>query len=108
MTTPPPDQPRWQQPDWTEATPAEEADPILNPPPAPPLSGSIIVPRTPTPPPSVLESTLNVVTGVIWPAAIALAIFGYGGWVSNILIAIVASALFGGIAGEMKKRRRHQ
>lgn len=108
MTTPPPDQPRWQQPDWTEATPAEEADPILNPPPAPPLSGSIIVPRTPTPPPSVLESTLNVVTGVIWTAAIALAIFGYGGWVSNILIAIVASALFGGIAGEMKKRRRHQ
>lgn len=108
MTTPPPDQPRWQQPDWTEATPADQADPVFISVPAPPLSGSVIVPRTPPPPPSILESTLNVVTGVIWPVAIALAIFGYGGWVSNVLIAIVASSLFGGIAGEMKKRRRRK
>lgn len=59
-------------------------------------------------PPSALESTINVLNGVLWPALIALAIFGIGGWVINIMIAIVASSVLRGIATEMRRRRRYR
>ena len=59
-------------------------------------------------PPSVLESTLNVVSGVIWPLFIAATIFGFGyGWVANVFAAIVVSSLLRGIATELKRRRRY-
>jgi len=58
-------------------------------------------------PPSVLESTINVVNGVLWPVLIGLAIFSIGNWWLNIFIAIVASSLLGGIATELKRRRKY-
>ncbi|MGV8910668.1 MAG: hypothetical protein ACOH1Y_16955 [Propionicimonas sp.] len=59
-------------------------------------------------PPSVLESILNVVSGVVWPVFVALSLFGIGyGWVGNVFAAIVASSLLRGIATELKRRRRY-
>jgi hypothetical protein len=69
--------------------------------------GGVIVPAEDKRPPSVLESTLNVVNGVLWPVAITLAIFGIGNWLLNIFLAIVGSSLLGGIATEMSRRRKY-
>ena len=58
-------------------------------------------------PPSVLESTLNVVSGVIWPVFLGLAFFHIGNWGLNVFAAIVVSSLLRGIATELKRRRRY-
>lgn len=71
------------------------------------LAGYGLVPAEERRPPSVLESTLNVVNGVLWPVLIGLVFFGIGGWVLNIFIAIVASSLLGGITTELKRRRKY-
>jgi len=68
----------------------------------------VLVPAAPAPPPSLGESTLNVIGGIAWPMAIALAIFGVGGWMLNLALAFVVSATAGAIAGEMKKRRKRR
>lgn len=104
---PPDDQRQWQQPAWDSATAEAESDP----PPldvqfAEPLPGTVVVPPAPAQPPSVMESSLTVIGGVIWPAAIALAIFGVGSWMLNIAVALVFGSLAGAIASELKKRRK--
>ena len=71
------------------------------------LAGYGLVPAEERRPPSVFESTLNVVNGVLWPVLIGLVFFGIGSWVLNIFIAIVASSLLGGIATEVKRRRKY-
>jgi len=96
----------WQQPPFA---PEQE--------PAQPATGEILVPgqfagqglepAEERRPPSVLESTINVVNGVLWPVLIGLAIFSIGNWWLNIFIAIVASSLLGGIATELKRRRKY-
>jgi hypothetical protein len=73
---------------------------------AEPLSGTVLVPAAPRRPPSVIESSFNVIGAVTWPAAIALAIFGVGSWWLDIALAVVISSLAGAIATEMKKRRK--
>lgn len=57
-------------------------------------------------PPSVLESVLRVLSGVLFPLALVLAIFGFGGFLVNIVVAMVAAALMRQVAGEMARRRR--
>lgn len=108
-TKPPEDQQRWQQPAWDAPTADAESDP----PKATidfgePLSGAVLVPATPAPPPSVIESGLTVIGAVAWPVAIALALFGVGGWWLNIVVVLVLSSLTSAIAGEMKKHRKRQ
>ena len=44
---------------------------------------------------------------MLWPVLIGLAIFSIGNWWLNIFIAIVASSLLGGIATELKRRRKY-
>jgi hypothetical protein len=58
-------------------------------------------------PPSVLESTINVINGVLWPVLIGLVFFGVGNWWLNIFAAIVASSLLGGITTELARRRKY-
>ena len=72
----------------------------------PPKSASNLVPAD-RQPPSVLESTLNVVSGVVWPVFLGLAFFHVGNWGLNVFAAIVASSLLRGIATELKRRRRY-
>lgn len=109
MSQNPDGQQQWQQPNWS-AAPAPDAEqdrPAWN-------SGDggaeavsgVVVPVSPPPPPSVIESGLRVVSGIAWPVAIVLALLGYGGWVLNIAGAILVTALFGNIATEMKRRRK--
>ena len=72
------------------------------------FAGHGLVPQEDWRPPSVLESTLNVVNTVLWPVLIGLVFLGVGGWVLNIVIAIVASTLLGGITAELKRRRKYR
>jgi hypothetical protein len=71
------------------------------------FAGQGLMPVEDRRPPSVLESTLNVVNGVLWPVLIGLVFFGVGNWWLNIFAAIVASSLLGGIATELKRRRKY-
>ncbi len=68
------------------------------------LTGRSLVPQRP---PSALESTLNVINGVLWPVLLGMALFGVGSWITNIVIAIIASSLLGGVSSELKRRRRY-
>ena len=114
MTTPNGDESRlWQQPSWNDRDRAASPEPPLIEPPlieqtgaaeaVPP--GMVLVPAAPPRPPSVIESTLNVVAAIAWPLAIVLAIMGTGGWLLNLGAAFVISAAAGAIGGELRKRR---
>jgi hypothetical protein len=71
------------------------------------FAGQGLVPVEQRRPPSVLESTLNVANGVLWPVLLGLAFFGIGSWMLNVIVAIVASSLLGGIATELSRRRKY-
>ena len=71
------------------------------------FAGLGLVPAHERRPPSVLESTINVVNGVLWPVLIGLVFLGVGSWMLNIVIAIVASSALGGIASELRRRRKY-
>lgn len=96
-TLPDEPEPQWRQPPFEP--PADE-------PAEPPVSGELLLPANAAPPPSVVESTLRVIAGVVWPIMIALAIFGIGGWMGNILIAIITSVVLGNVGEELKRRRK--
>jgi hypothetical protein len=104
---PPEDQWHWEQPDWDSPIDESEQDP---PKPtgelAEPLAGGVIVPVSRPASPSVVESGLRVISGIVWPVAIVLAILGFGGWVLNMALAFVVSALLGNLATELKRRRK--
>jgi hypothetical protein len=70
-------------------------------------AGHGLVPAEERRPPSVLESTLNVANGVLWPVLIGLVFLGVGSWMLNIIVAIVASSLLGGITSELNRRRKY-
>ncbi|MCC6496597.1 MAG: hypothetical protein IT193_10120 [Propionibacteriaceae bacterium] len=96
---------QWQQPPFQPSGQGSEEAP---------LEGRLVVPESlsagmlvPRRPPSALESIINVVNGVLWPVLIGMALFGIGGWVGNIVIAIIASSLLGGVSAELKRRRRY-
>jgi hypothetical protein len=71
------------------------------------VAGAVLVPKAHRPP-SVVESSINVLTAVAWPLAIVLAIVDVGGWALNIGAALVISILGGAISGELRKRRGKQ
>jgi hypothetical protein len=113
VTTPTGDESHlWQQPSWNDRDQAASAEPPLVEPTMPvesvPPPGMVMVPVTPPRPPSVIESTLNVVAAIAWPVAIVLAIMGTGGWLLNLGAAFVISAAAGAIGGELRKRRGGQ
>lgn len=92
---------RWQQPGFVPPTsPDATAE----------SSGLEVIPAAPhpvaVPPPSVLESTLKVLSGLPWVVMIGFALLGIGNWMLNIVIAIVASGLLGGIVAELDRRRK--
>jgi hypothetical protein len=94
-------EPQWRQPSF----------PSENEPPATPVestvaSGSVILPATPTPPPSVVETVVKTVAGVVWPVMIVLAIMGVMGWWQAIIVAIVASAVLGNVGGHLRSQRK--
>lgn len=99
------DESQWQQPPFQ---PAEPSGAVPDEQPADQeVAGQVLVPRERRPP-SVLESSLNVLNGVLWPVLLGLALFGVGNWVANVVIAIVASSLLGGISSELRRRRNYR
>ncbi len=57
-------------------------------------------------PPSVAETTLATVSGLIWPVVIVLAIAGFLSWWPAILIAIVTSVVTDNVRKHLRQRRR--
>lgn len=95
---------RWEQPGFDprpgfapEAS-GQELAPVAPQPIAPPPVA--------VPPPSVLESTLKVLSGLPWAIMLGLALIGVGNWVLNIVIAIVASGVLGAVVAELDRRRK--
>ena len=72
----------------------------------PVASGSVIVPAVTTAPPSVVETAVKTVAGVVWPVMILLALMGAIGWWPAILIAIVSSTVLGNVGGHLRSRRK--
>jgi len=97
QTTPDESQGSWQQPPFAATNDPNQV---------PVVSGHVVVPGEAPPAPSVLESTLNVVNGVIWPIAIFLGILGIGSFIGNIFMAVIASIVLGQITKELRRRRR--
>lgn len=64
------------------------------------------MPRPRVAPPSVTETFLGTVAGLVWPVMIVLAIMGVMGWWPAILVAIVASTVLGSTRNHLKARRR--
>ncbi len=91
---------RWQQPGFDASPEGGTAD----------TPGQALVPVPPrpvaVPPPSGLESTLKVLSGLPWVVMIGLAVLGIGSWVPNIVIAIVASGVLGAVVAELDRRRK--
>lgn len=103
MSQPPTEDPspgsqQWQQPSFGAGDNAE----------IPVVSGSVVVPGEPVPPPGALELAARTVSGLLWPVLIILALAGFGNFWLNILIAIVGTTVLNRIASELKRRRRAQ
>lgn len=97
---------QWQQPPFEpEVQSIKDSEVVVGP---GQFAGQGLVPVEDRRPPSVLESTLNVVNGVLWPVLIGLVFFGVGNWMLNIFVAIAASSLLGGIANELRRRRKYR
>ena len=94
-------EPQWQQPSFQ---PGKESGPV----PSEPLvtSGSLIVPAGAMPVPSVIETTVRTISGVVWPVMIVLALMGAVSWWPAILIAIVTTTVLGNVSGHLKARRK--
>ena len=94
-------EPQWRQPSFPTANEPQSApvDGAV-------ASGSVIVPRGGVAPPSVVETTLATVGGVVWPVMILLALMGVVGWWPAILVAIVTSTVLGNVRGHLKARRK--
>lgn len=87
---------QWQQPQFQPDEP----------PAGQPVSGEVVVPGEPAPPPSVAEGVLRGVAGVVWPVMILLAILGYVGFWPAIIIALVTSSVLGQVTRTMSQRRK--
>jgi hypothetical protein len=94
-------EPQWRQPSFPSEN-EQKATPVD----IPVASGSVLVPATPIAPPSVVETTVKTVAGVVWPVMIVLAIVGVMGWWQAIIVAIVASAVLGNVGGHLRARRK--
>lgn len=114
MTNPPPvgaPEPQWQQPAFgREELDAAQSAPLPVAPAPQPVPAVIpaaeLVPPEPALPPSVAETTLATVAGLIWPVVILLALTGYLSWWPAILVAIVTSVVTDNIRKHLRQRRR--
>ena len=92
-------EPQWRQPFFpTENHPKAVEGSVA--------SGSVIVPRGGMAPPSVVETAIATVGGVVWPVMIVLALMGAINWWPAVLIAIVTSAVLGNARRHLKARRK--
>lgn len=94
-------EPQWRQPSFPT-----ENDPKAAPVEGSVASGSVIVPRGGVAPPSVVETAVATVGGVVWPVMIVLALMGTIGWWPAVLIAIVTSTVLGNVRRHLKARRK--
>jgi hypothetical protein len=94
-------EPQWRQPSFPS-----DNDPKAAPAEGPVASGSVLVPRGAVPPPTVMETTIATVGGVVWPVMIVLALMGAVPWWPAILIAIVTSTVLGNVRRHMKAQRK--
>ena len=94
-------EPQWQQPSFQ---PGKEPGPA--PSEAPVAFGSVIVPAAAVPPPSVMESTVRTISGVVWPAMIVLWLMGAVSFWPAILVAIVTTTVLGNVSRHLKARRK--
>ncbi len=98
-------EPQWQQPEFQ--------------PPPPPYgalvegqvySGSSphaqLVPPRASLPPSVPETVLQTVNGLVWPVMIVLAIMGVVGWWPAVIIALVSNVVLENVRRHLRARRR--
>lgn len=94
-------EPLWQQPSFQ---PGKDPGPA----PSEPLvaSGSVIVPAGAVPPPSVIESTVRTISGVVWPVMIVLWLMGTVSFWPAILVAIVTTTVLGNVSRHLKARRK--
>ncbi len=87
---------QWQQPSFlSEGQPGER-----------PVSGEVVVPGEPAPPPSMVESIARGLAGIVWPVMILLAILNYIGFWPAIIIALVASSVLGAVHQNLRSRRK--
>ncbi len=107
--------PQWNQPPFAPAQPAEPSpyptlpadqqatyQPLL---PAEALSGAVVVPATPVPPPSPAESVLRVISRLLAPVLIMAAIFGGLPWFLAIIGIIIGGSALRQITRDMRRRR---
>jgi hypothetical protein len=89
----------WQQPDFQGdvAPPAPLEGPVYS------ASGSQVAPYTP---PSVAETVLSTVSGLVWPVMILLAIMGRISWVPAIIVAIATSVITDNVKKHLRARRK--
>lgn len=89
---------QWQQPPFTQPPGQEPVE----------VSGPVIVPGEQPPPPSALETLVNIGNGVLWPVMIFLGIFGRIPFMVAIFIAIIGSIVLGQVAAHLRRSRRAQ
>jgi len=95
-------EPQWQQPSFSPengAKPSPAEKPVV-------VSGSVIARRVGVAPPSVAETMIATVGGLVWPVMILLALMQAVGWWPAILVAIVTSTVLGNVRRHMKARRK--
>lgn len=92
---------QWQQPPFAASG---SADPTPVEPDV--VQGRLMVPASKPPPPSLAETALNSLSGIVWPVMIVLAIAQVVGWWPAILIAIVTSSVLGTVGNHLKARRK--
>ena len=107
--------PQWSQPPFASAQPVEPSPFPASPYPDQPssyrpslpdaVSGAVVVPATPVPPPSPAESTLRVISRLLAPILIAAAIFGGLPWFLAIIGIIVGGSALRQITRDMRRRR---
>lgn len=96
----------WQQPPFQQPPvpqPYEPAQPAAGQFPRP---SQDIVPRPVVPPPSVAETVVGSLAGVVWPVMILLAVFTHIGFWPAIIFALIASTVLGNIRGHLRSQRR--
>lgn len=57
-------------------------------------------------PPSVAESVVATLAGLVWPVMIVLAIMGVVGWWPGVLVALVAGVVLGNARRHLRARRK--
>ncbi len=93
-------EPQWQQP------PFQPDNAGSTPEPSPVASGSVILSRKASLPPSVPETVVRTLQGLIWPAFILLVVLGLVGWWPGMFATMVATIILSNVGRHLQQRRR--